>query len=175
MLRYPKPWWIAGGWAIDLFLGGHHRTHHDVDVAVLRRDQGDLHHYLTGWSMTTIRNGASFPWLTGEYLVLPVHEIHATHGNERLELLFNEAEHDRWLFRRNTAISLPLHRLGCQSASGIPYICPEVVLLYKAKTPRQIDCEDFERTLPHLESARRSWLAGALRVCHPEHPWIDRL
>jgi Aminoglycoside-2''-adenylyltransferase len=32
------PWWIAGGWAIDLFLGRQTREHEDLDVLILRRD-----------------------------------------------------------------------------------------------------------------------------------------
>lgn len=32
------PWWIAGGWAIDLFLGRQTREHQDIDVLILRRD-----------------------------------------------------------------------------------------------------------------------------------------
>jgi hypothetical protein len=35
-------WWIAGGWAVDLFLGEQTRVHDDVDVAVLRRDEHEL-------------------------------------------------------------------------------------------------------------------------------------
>jgi hypothetical protein len=33
------PWWLAGGWAIDAFLGRVTRVHEDTDVLVLRRDQ----------------------------------------------------------------------------------------------------------------------------------------
>jgi hypothetical protein len=36
---YDGPWWIGGGWAIDLFVGSSPREHDDVDVVVLRRDQ----------------------------------------------------------------------------------------------------------------------------------------
>jgi hypothetical protein len=28
------PWYIAGGWAIDLFLGGQRRDHEDLEIAV---------------------------------------------------------------------------------------------------------------------------------------------
>jgi Aminoglycoside-2''-adenylyltransferase len=33
----PFPWWIAGGWAIDLFVARPTRAHHDLDVELLRR------------------------------------------------------------------------------------------------------------------------------------------
>lgn len=29
------PWWVAGGWAIDLFIGAQTRPHGDLDVAML--------------------------------------------------------------------------------------------------------------------------------------------
>src|SRR4029450_3645104 len=28
------PWYVAGGWAIDLFLGGQRREHEDLEIAV---------------------------------------------------------------------------------------------------------------------------------------------
>lgn len=43
------PWWIAGGWAIDLFLGRQTRPHGDTDVLVLRCDQLALQQVLEGW------------------------------------------------------------------------------------------------------------------------------
>ncbi len=43
------PWWIAGGLAIDLFVGHMTRPHHDADVEVLRRDQSMVPAILDGW------------------------------------------------------------------------------------------------------------------------------
>ncbi len=43
------PWWIAGGWAIDLHLGHQSREHGDLDVLVLRRDQALVREHLTDW------------------------------------------------------------------------------------------------------------------------------
>jgi hypothetical protein len=28
---------------------------------------------------------------------------------------------------------------------------------------------------PHLGFTRRLWLRGALKTCHPGHPWLARL
>src|SRR2546425_12898969 len=30
------PWWVAGGWALDLYTGEQSRAHEDLDVGVLR-------------------------------------------------------------------------------------------------------------------------------------------
>jgi len=40
------PWWIAGGRALDMFLGHETRKHDDLEVAVLRRDQLAFRHAL---------------------------------------------------------------------------------------------------------------------------------
>ncbi|HKP75078.1 MAG TPA: hypothetical protein VJT67_06010, partial [Longimicrobiaceae bacterium] len=65
------PWVIAGGWAIDLALGRATRTHGDVDVAVLRRDQAVLREDLPGWEFEKVMDGKLVPWPAGEWLELP--------------------------------------------------------------------------------------------------------
>jgi hypothetical protein len=42
MHGFNAPWGIAGGWALDLFVGRESRAHADIDVALLRRDQQRL-------------------------------------------------------------------------------------------------------------------------------------
>ena len=51
------PWWIAGGWSLDLFLGVELRPHKDLDVAVLRRDQARLLEALPDWELCTAHGG----------------------------------------------------------------------------------------------------------------------
>jgi hypothetical protein len=34
---------------------------------------------------------------------------------------------------------------------------------------------DFETALPSLDAEQRAWLAAAIAVVHPGHPWLDRL
>ncbi len=175
MRDYSQPWWVAGGWAIDLYLGYQSRPHRDIDIAVLRRDQQALRRHLQGWHFTKIVNSISFTWPEQEQLELPVHEVYADNGGERLEFLLNEAAGDTWLFRRNKAISAPIERITRQSATGIPFLSPEVVLLYKAKSPRAHDRADFKSTLPKLEPIAKSWLVSALQICHPSHEWLSDL
>jgi hypothetical protein len=171
MSGYPHPWWIAGGWAVDLYLGAQPRAHEDVDIAVLRRDQGDLYRHICGWRPQKVVGGSLLPWGEDEALEPPVHEIHVFPRGERLELLLNEAEADRWVFRRNASVSMPLRQLTRRTASGLPILCPEVVLLYKAKRPLSRDNDDFARVVPRLGRAAKEWLASALEICHPGHEW----
>ena len=49
MAGFRRPWFIAGGWAIDLFLGRVTREHADIEIAVLRTDQQFLRQHLRSW------------------------------------------------------------------------------------------------------------------------------
>ncbi|MEC5396333.1 nucleotidyltransferase domain-containing protein [Uliginosibacterium sp. H1] len=175
MSGYRSPWWIAGGWAIDLHLGRQTRAHADLDIAALRRDQPEIQRLFADWSLHKVVGGALQPWRNTESLLPPIHEIHGKRGEVALELLLNESDGDNWIFRRMPAISMPLSQVGRHTASGLPYLCPEIVLLFKAKTPRQHDVDDFQLTAPTLDTTSRQWLVSALEACHPEHDWLSRL
>ncbi|MGW2108683.1 hypothetical protein ACWCPL_19185, partial [Streptomyces sp. NPDC001948] len=58
---------------------------------------------------------------------------------------------------------------------GIPYLAPELVLLFKAKHARRKDQTDFDATVPHMTPAQRETLAGLLARVHPGHPWLTDL
>jgi hypothetical protein len=91
------------------------------------------------------------------------------------EMLLNDSNGTDWLFRRDHRVHLPLARIGRMTSDGIPYLVPEIVLLYKAKNVREHDKQDFESAMSTLGPERRSWLRAALDVVHPDHPWIERL
>lgn len=175
---FPRPWFIAGGWAIDLFVGRTTRPHEDVDVAILRTDQNAIRAHLAGWTFDKVDRGQVGPWKEGEWLYWPHHEIHAHRaGGEptRLEILLNDATGGLWRFRRHLDVVRPLDRLGIPTPSGIPVLAPEIVLLYKSKTPTAKDERDFEAALPGLDREAREWLRIALETCHPGHPWAARV
>ena len=80
-----KPWYIAGGWAIDLYLGKVTRMHKDIEITIFRRDQRELYEYLKDWIFYKVIPGKykRERWERNEWLSLPIHEIHATsHSKE---------------------------------------------------------------------------------------------
>lgn len=94
----------------------------------------------------------------------------------RIQLMLDDTEGDDWVFRRDPRIRLPLDRLGRLTADGVPYLCPEVQLLYKAGAPRPKDEEDFAEALPVLDADQCAWLAGAIALAEDAgHPWAVRL
>src|SRR4051812_43144367 len=90
MTGFHGMWGVAGGWAIDLFLGRQTRAHADVDVAILRDDQHYLRAGLTGGRAQKVIEHTLIEWLPDERLEPPVHEIHATWPDGyHLEILLN--------------------------------------------------------------------------------------
>jgi hypothetical protein len=168
-------WWVAGGWAIDLAVGRQTRPHDDLDIAVLRRDQPALVSVLDGWDVRLAAEpGALEPWDLGERVPAELHALWCRPSGDEdwaFEILLNDAEDDDWLFRRNNAVRLPLHQMGRVSADGVPFLAPEVVLLFKAKNVRDRDELDLQLSLPMLSAERRAWLRDAIAVVHPDHPW----
>jgi len=59
--------------------------------------------------------------------------------------------------------------------NNIPFLSPEIVLLFKAKTERDKDRDDFQRCLHHLTSDRRIWLRSALERFFPDCSWLGSL
>jgi hypothetical protein len=177
MERFERPWFIAGGWAIDLFLGRVTRHHKDVEIAIFRDDQAAIFEHLAGWECKLSSMGGRAPW-HGERLELPLHEIHARRPSgepAHLEVLLNERDGDLWRYRRDLAIARPVALAGLRSALGVPFLAPEIVLLYKSKGPRAGDEADFGSTHAALDHGQRQWLAQALAAITPGHPWLASL
>lgn len=49
MKSFTKPWFIAGGWAIDLYLNKVTRQHKDIEIGIFRENQNELKKYLADW------------------------------------------------------------------------------------------------------------------------------
>ncbi|MCM3636159.1 hypothetical protein M3152_00395 [Sporosarcina luteola] len=173
---YDRPWGIAGGWAIDLFVGNETREHSDIEIAVLREDQRRFKNVLADWSFQKAVNGELVDWDL-EMLELPIHELHGNHkrSEERLEVLINEVENEQWVFRRDPTITFPSSTLFLNSEEGIPYLNPAIVLLYKAKNFREKDDADFKVVKDLLSHEDQHWLCKALETHVPGHEWISRL
>jgi hypothetical protein len=177
------PWAVAGGWALDLHLGRVTRSHSDVEVAVLRRDQSVARSALgPGWMFEVVipseegTPGSRTPLVVDHRLELPVHEIHGEHPRlGRVELLLNEAEADAWIYRRDARVTRPLNEVFVGSPSGVPVLAPEVVLLFKSKDPREKDLADLETALRELADERVGWLRRAIATAHPKSPFVEML
>jgi hypothetical protein len=173
------PWAVAGGWAIDLALGRVTRAHHDVDISVFRADQAALRADLASWTFEMVRHGTRLPWPAELRLEPPVFEVYGrplhadpTHA---VEFLLEERGGEEWLYRRDPAIGRPIARVLRRGPELVSILAPEIVLLYKSKSPRATDEHDFDVGLELLDAEGRDWLRSAIATHDPGHPWVARL
>jgi hypothetical protein len=176
MSDFKRPWYIAGGWAVDLYLGYVSREHGDIEILVYREDQTFLKEYLKKWDIDKVEDRALKPWGI-EFLNLPVHELHASNkqSGDRFEILLNETEGLEWVYRRDSRVRMPLTEARSFTASGLPYLNPLIVLLYKSKHIRPKDQRDFLIIYEKLSSKQKNWLSSALVLQDPEHLWLEKL
>ena len=172
------PWCVAAGWAVDLFVGRERREHEDLEIAVPaeRFDEvaaalGELEWYTAG---------------SGAVVALSedpgrLDEMHQTWGLDRaanawrIDVFRDASVGGEWVCRRDERIRLPYDELIERTRDGIPYLRPEVVLLFKAKAARPKDEADLAAVLPLLDTHRRELLAGWLELVHPGHFWLPDL
>ncbi|MCB9458317.1 MAG: amino acid transporter [Anaerolineaceae bacterium] len=175
----PFTWFIAGGYAVELFLGHSIREHDDVDVVVFREDQLAAQSWLKGWRLYAADPpGTLRPWLQDEFLPFGVHDIWGHRDGKQhweMQLMLAESEHDRWFARFDEGIGGPRNDLFT-TYNDVPSIRIEVQLLYKCRRPRPKDEADFAACLPLLSDDQCQWLATYIRRLFPDgHPWLDKL
>jgi len=182
MKGFPAPWHVAGGWAIDLFVGRVTREHEDLEIGIARRDQAHIHPQFSGWEVCKIvprpAEGEVVSWEEGEWLDLPIHQVLIRRKGgrpEEFQLFLNEIYEGLWHFRRNQAITYPAEEIKVITERGIPIIAPEIQLLYKARLHRPKDEEDFRTVVGLLDPTRHAWLRDAMEVQYPGDPWLAQL
>jgi aminoglycoside-2''-adenylyltransferase len=176
----PFFWCIAGGYAIEFFVGKAVRPHNDIDIFVLRRDAQSVRDFLSTWDC----------WMAdppGRLRVWPVEETLPSHAHDvwcrkdssdawRFQLMFDESTGEAWQSRRDPNIMRPISEIAVTGDSGTRFLSPEIQLFYKAKGQRPKDETDFAAALPKLSLAQRVWLASAIRAAYGSgHDWLRLL
>jgi hypothetical protein len=172
----PFQWWISGGHALDLHLGRTWRRHEDTDLGVMRRDLSSLHAHLFRWDLHVAAAGQLTPW-RGEPLDVDHHQNNVwcrvnADGPWVLDVTIGEGSDRSWIYRRDPSVSVPWDMAVLRTAEGIPYLAPELQLLYKSKGLRPKDEVDAAEVIPSLDARQRELLS---RLLKPDHPWQRRL
>lgn len=205
MLEIGADYAVCGGYAIDLFLGRKTRPHKDLDVAVFWEDRDRIVQFMlqAGWlvfepyggrylhrirSVTDQKRIRNNIWCVapenGHYKfsrrgmgLFAVRQDDAEQETlDFVEFLFNRREDGCFLYARDPAVRLDLKK-AIRQAGKLPYLTPELVLLYKSTSLQNPDYAlDFANTLPQLEAEEQSWLQNALTIQHGEtHEWAAAL
>jgi hypothetical protein len=175
------PWAVAGGWALDLWHGMQTREHEDLEIAVPRFAFPEIQARLErmGLKLFYIDDGAAIALNVGETPPLRTHQTWAMDpaiDGWRMDIFREPGDAETWIYRRTGELNAPRAWATGRTATGIPYVAPQIVLLFKAYvTPRDKDEADFARAAPLLSAEARDWLAAGLKIIRPGHPWIERL
>lgn len=172
----PFRWWVSGGHALDLHLGRTWRDHKDTDVGVIRSDLGALRALLPHWDLHVAAAGQLTLW-RGEGLEVSRHQNNVwcrlnPDGPWVLDVTIGEGSDENWVYRRDPSVQVPWDLAVLRTAEGIPYLAPELQLLYKGKGLRPKDDVDAAEVLPRLDARQRGLLS---RLLEPTHPWQRRL
>jgi Aminoglycoside-2''-adenylyltransferase len=174
----PVPWYVAGGWAIDLSLGRQTRDHEDLEIAISRLDFGAYRAYIAGLDRFDLYDAGS-----GRVSLLadgrePNQENHQIWMYERdahvwrMDTFLEPSDSRTWVSRRDPRIRVPMIEAVRRDREGIRYLAPALVLFMKAKHARDKDDLDLAVTLPTLDRTERRWLAHAIELAHPSHRWV---
>ena len=66
------------------------------------------------------------------------------------------------------AVVFEKRRAVLRTADGVPYLAPELQLLYKSSNARAKDDVDAAEVIPSLDAGRQELLS---RLLGPDHPW----
>jgi hypothetical protein len=177
LARVAAPWYVAAGWALDLFRGRQTREHGDIEIAIPAAQFPEVRDRFPGYAFDAVGSGRIWENATAEALA----STHQTWlrdpatGGYLLDVFREPHEGDTWICRRDETVRFPYRDIIRHTEDGIPYLAPELTLLFKAKNVRSKDQADFDETLPCMTPRQRDTLAGLLARIHPGHPWLAGL
>jgi hypothetical protein len=171
------PWYVAAGWALDLFRGGQTREHGDTEIGIPAARFPEIRDRFPGYVFDTLADGTIWENASPDALAF-THQTwlrDPATGDYLLDVFREPHDGDTWICRWDETIRLPYDAVIHHTEGGVPYLAPELVLLFKAKRLRQKDQADFDATLPHLAPTQRATLAELLARVHPGHRWLAYL
>jgi hypothetical protein len=171
---FDRPWWIVGGWSIDVFTGVP-REHDDMDVSILACDATAFRLFLgERWNPWNVDNGwfrpfdDRFPDIAADSQLWVRRD--AT-SRWVLDVPLTPDTDGRWTNKRHPAHTEALADVTWVAPDGLRYARPEVTLMFKARQDRAKDVRDAELTVPMLDEPARRWLATTVAQWDPGHPW----
>lgn len=181
---------FCGGQALDIFLGYQSRVHGDTDICAFWDDRDKIIEYMLsqGYKVFEMLGGGRAHSITGlsglvrlkknifccleDCPLVKTYPIEED-GNCWMEFFHvgqTKLDYIEFLFNDKT----PELENAILFAEGIPYLSPEMILLYKSTdTDREGYQQDFELAWKAMSDSQKVWLQNALRRKYPDgHKWI---
>jgi hypothetical protein len=177
MKEFNKPWFVAGGWTIDIFVNEITRNHKDMDICIFREDTEYALKYFENWDINVA--------IPGEHRLekvihlndtdLPRYCLHLFREQEFIELLLTDRDEDQVIFRKNKQIKMNISDFY-KKTGGIPYVNPAWQLLFKSLNSREEDEHDFRIYLNRVEdTTSKLWLLQYMIQINGNERWIKEL
>lgn len=132
------------------------------------------------WLFYKAQKGKLIHWAEGEFLQKTkdvwVRKDH--HSPWAFQIMLIDMEKGDWVYGREPSIRRAKDDIYLHTSSGIPYLKPEIQLLYKGGSSqvREKDKTDFQMMLPYLTLEEKDWLRKALvRQFSNGHSWLRYL
>lgn len=202
LMKYAHiPWAICGGFALDLFLEKELRIHSDIDICVFEKDREQILEYMlqNNWRVFEFRGGGKVCPLDGTLSSEVGRNFMCTNGEcdivkfypceeegllwyeffhtgmkefNYLEFLFNVTNEEYFVFDQKHDIKREISKAVLFS-NGIPYLAPEIVLLFKASRSENAEYQyDFVQTYAHMNEEQKKWFGRNMDLLYPDgHSW----
>ena len=173
MAGFDRPWWVIGGWSIEVFTGVP-REHEDLDISILSCDAEAFRVFLgERWTAWNVDEGWFRPFDDRFTEVRPDSQVWVRRDAASpwvLDVPFTPETEGRWTSKRNLAHTEDLDGVTWVAPDGLRYARPEVTLMFKAAQRRAKDVRDADVALPLLDPAARRWLRDAVAGFSPRPP-----
>lgn len=196
------PWFVSGGWAIDVHLGRVTRARGDLDISIPHADRlACIEFFLSqGWQVEgklgggfkTIQALSDYEDAIHYFWSFPkgadfIGEFKDEGGNRRIdyrrdtqaeldyiEVFFDRIENGYFIYRREPGIKRRQAQAILEK-EGVRYLAPEVVLLFKSTHLSEKNHRDLNVVRDSLDQHARAWLVDAMwRIYEDSHPWLAK-
>lgn len=153
-------WYLAGGIALDEFLGRKTRNHEDIDILVNFKYLERILDYFNSYKVYNARNGSLR--LSALNNIKSTDSLWIAKDGKKsfiIEILFFEEEAGHWVYKRDNAVRKKIEDIYFVK-NDMKIIQPEIQLLYKMNSSnvREKDLYDYHNVYPVLEERQRAWL-----------------
>jgi len=193
---------ICGGFALDLFTGKNIRKHSDIDICVFAKDKNVIFSFIkenawtvyefcgggivrlvnstddcqSGRNLMCLKDGCElvefYPYDRGENYFSHKFLETGIKSFNYLEFLFNVAVDEGFVFDRNPSICREMSK-AILKKDGIPYLSPELVLLYKSEDIDRHGYQlDYDEAIQKMNDEQIDWFNYSLDILYPDgHVW----
>jgi len=120
--------------------------------------------------------------IQGDVYTYQTRKWHVQDEIEFIEIGLDTRENGEYIARDNPRIALPMDK-AIMFRDGIPYLAPEVTLLYKTSKASMESAyakprteADFKAVMPLLSAEQKDWLMDAVNTAYPDgYEWLDGL